>query len=252
MIERIHIAGCPVDRISLIELIELLFDAIRNRKSCQVLGVNAAFVVCSNRSKKFRENLESTTYLPIDGFWVAFAGKILGFKDVEHVGIERFVYKYLDLLADKRCTVYLLGAREHIVDKAAEEILKRYKGISIVGVRNGYFNETEEEDILFNINNKNPDLILVGMGSPKREYWMSKYRDRIKSPVIIGVGGLFDVVAGEVPPASDWIKNHGLEWIFRFYHDPRRLWRRYLFDNPFFIWLVLNEIIRKKLFTRQT
>jgi len=244
IVDRVHIAGCPVDCINLDELTEKLCQAIARRDYCQVLGVNAAFIVDAYRHSGYKEILESTTFVPADGFWVAFAAKVLGYSGVGHVDIERLVYRLFERLANMGSTVYLLGAREGIVKKAATTIEDRYKGIKVVGVKNGYFNETDEEEILSHINRLSPDLILVGMTSPKKERWMSKYRNRLRTSVVIGVGGLFDVLAGQVSSAPEWVKNHGLEWLFRLAHDPKRLWKRYTLGNAQFICLIFREWVR--------
>jgi len=238
MERRVYIAGCPIDRISLDEITEIVCRSISKRDRCQVLGPNAAFVVDAWRDRGYRALLESTTYLPADGFWVTIAAKMLGYRGVAHVGIERLVYALLPRLAQRKVGVYLLGAREHIVKKAALAIEERYKGIKIVGCRNGYFGQGDEDEVLANINGAEPDLILVGMGSPKRETWMHRYKDRLNASVVIGVGGLFDVIAGAIPAAPAWMKDHGLEWLFRFWHDPVRLWRRYTVSNALFIFVV--------------
>jgi N-acetylglucosaminyldiphosphoundecaprenol N-acetyl-beta-D-mannosaminyltransferase len=250
--DRIYVAGCPVDRTTLGQLTDRLCDAVSTRQRCQVLGVNAAFVVSAAKDSHHRHILETTTYVPVDGFWVAVAARLLGYHGVLSVGIERLVYRLLPRLASINGTVYLLGAAEQIVQRTACEIEERYRGIKVVGTRNGYFAETDEEDILADINAKAPDLVLLGMASPKKEIWILKYRDRVKASVIIGVGGLFDVIAGKIPPAPDWMKDHGLEWFFRLIHDPRRLWKRYTIGNSHFLLLVLKDWILRKTYGKGT
>jgi N-acetylglucosaminyldiphosphoundecaprenol N-acetyl-beta-D-mannosaminyltransferase len=244
--ERVYIAGCPVDCVTLEKMIEALAQIVGERdKRCQVLGVNAAFVVDASRDKRYREILESTTFVPADGFWVSAASKLLGFKGVGHVGIERLVYRLLERLAPRNIKVYLLGARQDVVEHAAAVVEARYKGLKVVGFRNGYFSEADEKEIVEEINIVQPDIVLVGMTSPKKELWMCKYRDKLRASLVVGVGGLFDVLAGKVPPAPEWIKRLGMEWLFRLAHDPKRLWKRYLIGNARFIHLVVKDLLRK-------
>lgn len=247
MIKRLSIAGCPVDALNREELVDKLCQAISRRERCQVLGPNAAFAVMVSKDPGYGLMLEEVTFLPADGFGFAYAARLLGHKMVTHVGIERLVYDLLPRLAEMRVTVYLLGARDFIVKKAATEIEKRYEGIRVVGTHDGYFSEFDEERILSVINQNEPDLLLVGITSPKKEVWMTKHRGNLKATVTIGVGGLFDVLAGQIPPAPYWMKDHGLEWVFRFIHDPLRLWKRYIIGNAKFFRLIFNELIIKKI-----
>jgi len=244
---RVHVAGCPVDCTDLEALTNRLCGAIFRHERCDVLGVNAAFVVDACRDKNYRNILRSAECVPADGFWVAVAARVLGFKGVGHVGIERLVYRLLERIAPAGRTVYLLGARAEVVREAAAAVQVLYPGIRVVGVQNGYFQPADEEAIFSEIEAKSPDLILVGMTSPRKEYWISQYGRRLRAGVVIGVGGLFDVLAGRVPAAPEWMKTHGLEWLFRFAHDPRRLWRRYVQGNGKFIWLVFREWARGRM-----
>jgi N-acetylglucosaminyldiphosphoundecaprenol N-acetyl-beta-D-mannosaminyltransferase len=246
MVKRVSIIGCPVDSISREDLLEKLCGAILARDRCQVLGPNAAFAVKASKDSSYRTMIEKATFLPADGYWLALAAKILGYEGVTHVGIERLVYDLLPRIAEMRGTIYLLGARDHIVRESATRVEEQYKGIKIVGLRNGYFAEADEEKILFEINKADPDIVLLGMASPKKERWMAKYKDLLKAPVTIGVGGLFDVIAGQVPPAPYWVKDIGFEWLFRFMHDPKRLWKRYTVGNAKFIWMVFKEWIKTR------
>ncbi len=244
---RVHVAGCPVDCTDLEALSDRLREAVLRRESCDVLGVNAAFVVDARRDVNYRNILESAKCVPADGFWVAAAARVLGLKGVGHVGIERLVYRLLERIAPASPAVYLLGAREEVVQEAAAALRTHYPGIRISGVRNGYFQAADEAAVFSEIEARSPDLILVGMTSPKKEYWIHQYGRRLPAGVVIGVGGLFDVLAGRVPAAPEWMKTHGLEWLFRFAHDPRRLWRRYLRGNAKFISLVFEQWIRSRI-----
>jgi len=244
---RVHVAGCPVDCTDLEALTDRLCGAIFGHERCDVMGVNAAFVVNAWRDENYRKILESAECVPADGFWVAFAARVLGIKGVRYVGIERLVHRLLERIAPAAKSVFLLGAREEVVREAAAAVQVLYPGIRVVGVQNGYFQPADEEAIFSEIEAKSPDLILVGMTSPKKEYWTSQYGRRLRGGIVIGVGGLFDVLAGRVPAAPEWMKTHGLEWLFRFAHDPRRLWRRYVQGNGKFIWLVFREWARGRM-----
>ncbi|MHB9030922.1 MAG: WecB/TagA/CpsF family glycosyltransferase [Candidatus Latescibacterota bacterium] len=239
MTRRVYIAGCPVDCIGLEELCNTLHNAMNFPGSrAHVLGVNAAFVVDANKNPEYRDVLDSTSYVPADGYWVAAALKLLGVPQAKHVGIERLTYLLLSRMGQANGSVYLVGARQEVVERAAHEIEHRFPGVRVAGYRNGYFKEHADKEIVKEINGCSPQLVLVGMTSPLKEYWMARNKHALNVPVVIGVGGLFDVLSGAVPSAPDWMKDHGLEWFFRFMHDPKRLWKRYTTSNTRFIWLV--------------
>ena len=102
----------------------------------------------------------------------------------------------------------------------------------------------EDEDVVQMINAAAPDIVWVGLGTPKQEYWMADHVDRLEAPVLIGVGAAFDFHAGLKRQAPRWMQQSGLEWLFRLSSEPRRLWKRYLLNNPAFVWLALEKVWR--------
>ena len=116
----------------------------------------------------------------------------------------------------------------------------------IAGYRNGYFNKEEEKSIAQEIANSGADILFVAISSPTKEIFLNQYKDIINTPFIMGVGGSFDVVSGKVERAPVWMQNAGLEWFYRFLQEPRRMWKRYLYTNSMFLWLVLKEKLLKK------
>jgi N-acetylglucosaminyldiphosphoundecaprenol N-acetyl-beta-D-mannosaminyltransferase len=106
----------------------------------------------------------------------------------------------------------------------------------------------ENEDILANIQACEPDVLWVGLSTPKQERWMYDHRPKLRIPVIIGVGAAFDFHIGRVRQAPAWMREHGLEWLFRLRQEPRRLWRRYLVYGPEFVWNVTSELLSLRRF----
>ena len=245
--DRIYIAGCPIDRVGIDEVRDSLLDAIDRREGIHVSGVNAHSVVSATKDKAYLGMLEATPIVVVDSFWVAVAARLLGHRDVTTIGIERLVYELLYSLSDTNGTVFLLGTKEEIVHNAAENIQQRYPGVEVVGARNGYFADADEDLILAEMNASRPDVVLVGMTSPKKEEWMAKHGDRIHARVTIGVGGVLDILGNAKPTAPIWVKEIGMEWLFRLVNDPKRLLKRYTVGNTQFIWLVLRDFVSKQL-----
>ena len=150
-----------------------------------------------------------------------------------------------DISKTKGYKNYFYGSSENVLNKLRENLNKKYPGLVISGMHAPPFRQLakEEDDrIVEKINNNGPDIIWVGLGSPKQDLWMHEHRSRINAPVMIGVGAAFDFLAEVKPQAPRWIRNNGFEWLFRLITEPKRLWRRYLIDNPRFIYYVGMEL----------
>jgi N-acetylglucosaminyldiphosphoundecaprenol N-acetyl-beta-D-mannosaminyltransferase len=132
-----------------------------------------------------------------------------------------------------------------VAELLAERLQTRCPGLRVAGIYAPPFVPlTQEEDnsIVRLINDARADIVWVGIGAPKQERWMAEHVARLNAPVLIGVGAAFDFHAGLKKPAPGWMQQSGLEWLFRLISEPRRLWRRYLVYNPWFVWLVARQV----------
>lgn len=140
---------------------------------------------------------------------------------------------------------FLYGGAPGVPEMLAEQLRSRYPAIQIVGVYSPPFRsltQNEEQEIALRINATNPDIVWVGLGTPKQDYWVAKFRPLLEAPVLIAVGAAFDFHTQRVKQAPRWMQRHGFEWLFRLSQDPRRLWRRYLIGNPRFIYLIVKQL----------
>ena len=138
----------------------------------------------------------------------------------------------------------LARTRAALVDYAA--LLRRFPGLVVAGTYSPPFRPLtpeEDEQIVAMINRARPDIVWVGLGAPKQEYWMAEHVGRLEAPVMVGVGAAFDFHSGRKKQAPRWMQRSGLEWLFRLLTEPRRLWRRYLINNPLFLWLVALQLL---------
>jgi N-acetylglucosaminyldiphosphoundecaprenol N-acetyl-beta-D-mannosaminyltransferase len=133
--------------------------------------------------------------------------------------------------------VFLLGGEEGVAADAALALRTRYPGLEIVGTSSGF---GAAPDAVLHINAARPDILLVGMGTPRQETWIAAHRDQLDVPVVWAVGALFEFVTGRIPRGPHWMTNHGLEWMCRLAAEPRKLWRRYLIGNPWFFCRVIR------------
>lgn len=150
--------------------------------------------------------------------------------------------------------LFLFGSTEEVLAKMVEKAKKQFPNINIVGTLSPPFRELSEQektDMVTEINSYNPDFVFVALGCPKQEKWMAEHKGKVKS-CMIGLGGAFPVYAGTVERSPDWMQRHGLEWLFRLYKEPGRLWKRYFYTNTKFIWLLSLQLLKTRVFKNKT
>ena len=166
-----------------------------------------------------------------------------------HSGVER-VYGPDLMLACCEASVakgyrhFFYGGAGGVPEQLSERLQKRFPGLQIAGQWSPPFRELttlEEAEMVERINAAQPDIVWIGLSTPKQERWMARYVGRISAPVLIGVGAAFDMHAGVKKQPPRWMQRSGLEWLFRLGAEPRRLWRRYLINNPLFAWRLLLQ-----------
>jgi N-acetylglucosaminyldiphosphoundecaprenol N-acetyl-beta-D-mannosaminyltransferase len=154
--------------------------------------------------------------------------------------------RLLEAGSERGLSAYFLGAKEEVVSKLAALCAERYPGLTVAGHRDGYFGREQHESIADEIRRLAPHMLFVGMPTPFLEIWCERYRERLDVPVIMGVGGSFDVHAGHVRRAPRWMQGVGMEWSWRLMMEPRKMWKRYLTTNSQFAWLAAREILSRR------
>ena len=226
------------------EVITRCEAAIRTRSRVLIGVVNAAKLVNLRKDAKLRDSLLACDMILADGQSVVWASKILSKPLPERVaGIDLFE-GLLDLADQKHYSVYLLGAAPAVVAALAETISSRFPNAVIAGWRDGYFVDEEAEGVADEITTSRPDMLFLGMASPKKEIFLGRFGASLGVPVLHGVGGSFDVMAGVTQRARGSWQRLGFEWAYRLKQEPRRLWRRYLRTNTRFILQVIIERFR--------
>jgi len=243
---RAMILGVPVDKMSLDECVARLDESVRTKKPRHLVLVNAAKIVKARYDKELADIIHAADLVGADGVPVVWTSRLLGDPLPGRVNGTDLMERLLALSMQKQYKLYLLGATEHVIEKAAEKFRELYPTLNLVGYRHGYFNSFEEEvKAAEEIAKAQPDILLVGMGTPMKEKWVRRHINRFNVPVIHGVGGSFDLYGGQTKRAPKWMQNWGLEWLYRTMQEPRRLWKRYLFTNIAFIFLAAGAIIKR-------
>ena len=247
---RIELFGLQFDRLSLKEAVEKIDSYIKSGQPRQIVVVNAAKIVKARYDWELLQILQSADLVGPDGVPLVWVSKLLGKPLPGRVNGTDLMEKLIPFAADRKYSIYFFGAKEEIIKKTVSLYSQLYPNLRIAGYRNGYFSDAEEEDIVNEIKNSGADILLVGMGTPQKEKWIKRNLLKLNVPVVHGVGGSFDVVAGYVNRAPLWMQKWGLEWLYRLCQEPGRMWKRYLVTNSIFCLLVFKEMIRT-IFSRK-
>jgi len=255
---RFVLGRVPVDRISMDYAAILLVEALLHRAdlpTLTVVGPNAQLVTLAQKDDLFAEALQRADLAVPDGMSVVMASRLLHLPIPERVTGGDLMERMCAESAHYGFRVFFLGGLPGAAEMAAFNLRRRYPGLNICGTYcppRGFENDPAElfwiEKVVEEVK---PDLLCVAFGAPKQEIWMQRHRDRLHVGVILPVGAAFDTQAGLQRRAPRWMQRNALEWVFRLIMEPRRLWRRYLFGNTQFIFLVFRQWAREKRTTWQ-
>jgi N-acetylglucosaminyldiphosphoundecaprenol N-acetyl-beta-D-mannosaminyltransferase len=245
---RTELFECAFDRVTMQSAVERCVGWCRApRAPHTVLTANAAILCMKRRDRALQAACRSADLVVPDGASVVWAARLAGAPLPERIAGVDFMAALLGAAGRHRLRVYLLGARHEVVAQLAGCCERDYPGLVVAGWRDGYFGEAEHAAIVEGIRKSRADLLFVGMPSPFKEVWCERHRDALDVPVIMGVGGSFDVLAGYIRRAPRWLQALGLEWFWRLCMEPRKLWKRYLLTNSEFLWLTLGLVVRRRL-----
>jgi N-acetylglucosaminyldiphosphoundecaprenol N-acetyl-beta-D-mannosaminyltransferase len=234
--------GLEVDPLTMPEVLRLAEDRLADRRQLQFGVVNAAKMVNLRRDALLRNALLSCDVMLADGQSVVWASRILRRPLPERIaGIDLF-QELLGLAERTGRSVFLLGATPDVLAALRSNLATRFPALRIAGARDGYFGPEESAEIAEQIRASGADMLFLGMTSPKKEIFLGSYGRLMAVPIMHGVGGSFDVLAGKTKRAPRLWQKLGLEWLYRVVQEPRRLWRRYLTTNTAFAWQLLQEL----------
>ncbi|MBF8435730.1 WecB/TagA/CpsF family glycosyltransferase [Halanaerobiaceae bacterium Z-7014] len=209
-----------------------------------VVTPNAEIVMQARKDPRLNEIIDSAWLSSPDGSGILMASKLLPEKRIfqERVAGFDLMEALIELAAERNYSVYFLGGRPGIVEKARDNLMRSYPGIDICGCHHGYLDARLKVEVIADINQQRPDLLLVGMGAPRQEYFISEHKDELDFKVALTVGGSFDVISGEKKRAPGWVQKIYLEWLYRLFQEPAR-WKR-IKVLPHFILIMLIDGIK--------
>lgn len=242
---RRDLLGVPIAALTMSEALGCVEEAIARREPLHIGVVNVAKLVNMRREPQLREAVLASDIIFADGMGVVWASRLLGRPLPERVAGIDLMHGMLDHASRHGHRVYCLGATGDVLARALTALAAAYPGVHFVGSHHGYFAAGDEAALAAAIAATRPDILFVAMTSPRKEQFLARWGTVINATVSHGVGGSFDVVAGEVARAPERWQRLGLEWLYRVKQEPRRLWRRYLVTNTIFAGLVCREVARR-------
>lgn len=237
-----NILGVPFNNMSPVETVELLNVYLNGDTKAAVYTPNPEMVMTALKDPEFMEVLNTSAVNIPDGIGIVYASRFTENRIEERVPGCDTVLALFDKMRNTKKTAYFFGGAPGVAEKAKEEMEKRFKGLTVVGTADGYFDEEKEQLIIADINEKKPDLLLVGIGFPKQEKWIAKHLDGLDVKVAIGVGGSLDVFSGTVKRAPKAFIKLNLEWFYRLLCQPSRIGR--MMQLPAF----MVEVIKDRYF----
>lgn len=242
--------GIPVVNTTMQEAVDWVIAQAAGGVKKTMAFVNPDCLNIAWQDARYRHVLRQADRVLPDGIGIHLGCRLLGQALRANVNGTDMFPLLCEAAAREGRPIYLLGARPGVAQAAADNMVKRYPGLQVAGTRDGYFLPAEEAAVVDAINDSGARILLVAFGVPRQELWLSRWRERLAAPVGMGVGGLFDFYSGRIPRAPLWMREMGLEWVYRLMQEPGRMWRRYVIGNPLFLLRVRQQARHPERFAR--
>ena len=241
---RIKFMNTDIDNLTMAETLNEIDKLIQKKNCSYVVTPNVDHIVRLEKDEELQKVYKNASLILTDGKPLIWISKWYKTPIKEKISGSDLFPRVCQLAANKNYTMYLLGAAEGVADPAARNLMKKYPGLNIVGTYSPPFgfekNEQEMNKIKTQIQDVHPDILIVGLGCPKQEKFMYYNCKELGVPISFGLGASIDFEAGNIKRAPKWMSNHGLEWLYRFLKEPKRLFKRYFVDD-----LKIIQVARK-------
>lgn len=241
---RIKFMNTDIDNLTMAETLNEIDKLIQKKNCSYVVTPNVDHIVRLEKDEELQKVYKNASLILTDGTPLIWISKWYKTPIKEKISGSDLFPRVCQLAANKNYTMYLLGAAEGVADTAARNLMKKYPGLNIVGTYSPPFgfekNEQEMNKIKTQIQDVHPDILIVGLGCPKQEKFMYYHCKELGVPISFGLGASIDFEAGNIKRAPKWMSNHGLEWLYRFSKEPKRLFKRYFVDD-----LKIIQVARK-------
>ena len=242
----VNILGVPIAAINLDQAAAKIEEWILTGQRVYVTVTGVHGIMESQYDKEVKRIHQEAGMCVPDGMPTVWIGKLHGNRRMSRVYGPDLMLEMMKRSMENGYTNFFFGGKEGVPETLRDRFIMMFPGLKISGVYSPPFrpmNEEEENGLQDFVNKLSPDITWVGLGTPKQEKWMASHIGRMNTKVMVGVGAAFDFHAGLVRQAPRWIQKIGMEWVFRLWIEPKRLWRRYLKNNPLFILMILVEAL---------
>ncbi len=246
--DKINILGSKINVTNIKDLGDKVEKLILSKKTHYICVSNVHTIITGVKDERFKKITNNASLAVPDGMPLVWIGKHRGYKDMEKCSGPDIMTHLFKLSEEKGYTNYFYGGTEDNIKILGNELHAKYPKLKILGMYSPPFRElTKEEDdnIIKKINELKPNILWIGLGAPKQEVWMYQHFEKLSGSVIFGVGAAFNFHSGTLKRAPIWMQKTGLEWLYRLFKEPKRLWKRYLITNSLFIFYLF--FLRKKI-----
>lgn len=232
---RVKILGVDVDNITMIEAIDKITEFVIDGKYHYIVTPNVDHIIRLDVDKEFREIYKNADLVLVDGMPLIWISKFFNNPISEKISGSDLFPKVCEMAANKGFSVFLLGAEVGVAELAARKLINKYNRLNIVGTYSppiGFETNLDELDKIYKIiDSCKPDILCLGLGTPKQEKFIFHHKSRLKVPVCLAIGAAIDFEAGKAKRAPKWMQKCGLEWFYRFCKEPKRMFKRYFIDD---------------------
>ena len=249
----LRILGIKINSVNLTGAVDILDGYIDQKNHRYICVCPVSTIVGCQKDKEFKRAVNLADFVTPDGVPLVWLSRLIGYSNIGRVYGPDLMSGFLKYSQGKEYRHFFYGGTEGVLDRLIENLGKEFPSLKIAGRYSPPFRKLdsdEDKHIIDVINKACPDVLWIGIGSPKQEKWMYEHLDKVNAKVMVGVGAAFDFLSGTKKQAPKWMQKMSLEWLFRLLTEPRRLWKRYLFGNSKFLYLLYKESISGRLFKR--
>ncbi len=232
------ILNVKIDELNFSEVMREIILFLKTKKLNQITTVNPEFILDAQKDRVFKKIINQSDLSVPDGIGLQFASLLLGQKIGERITGVDLTWELAKLASEKGYNIYLLGAGPDIAFKTSRKLKFIYPNLKIAGFYSG---SPKEKGIVEKINKTNPDILLVAFGAPKQDKFIYNNKNKLKCKLAMGVGGTFDYISGEIKRAPLWMRDMGLEWLYRLFHQPSRIIRIFKAIIVFPLTVLINK-----------
>jgi N-acetylglucosaminyldiphosphoundecaprenol N-acetyl-beta-D-mannosaminyltransferase len=238
------VLGVKVSAVDLERAVQLADRSIAAGRQGYVCVTGVHGVMEAQSDSEFRSILNHAAINAPDGMPMTWVGRLQGFSGMDRVFGPDFMTAMCRLAVERGYRNFFYGGKPGVAQLLGETLQRRFPGLQVVGTYTPPFGPLtldEEQNVCDLVRKSKPHILWVGLSTPKQEHFMARYAGRLQTPLLVGVGAAFDYHTGQIRDCSEWVKRAGLQWLHRLMQDPKRLWRRYLCNNPAFLWQIARQ-----------